>query len=217
VIKPWIKIGTYCITCLINEKVYIGSAVNIRHRWCSHKRLLKLNQHYNKHLQNAWNLYKEENFKFNILEECGIEDLRIRELYFVNKFDALNPERGYNILEPEECFPHRNMRKFEILDPSGKLWKGINIVQFARDHGLNQSSLSGLITGYGNMKTYKGWRLPHTTLKVYKVLSPEGKEFEILWRKQSIFCKQHNLKFSGFCALLKGRQKEHRGWKLITT
>ncbi len=48
----------------VNGKWYIGSAIYFNRRWYKHRRELKLNQHPNKLLQNAWNKYGLENFDF---------------------------------------------------------------------------------------------------------------------------------------------------------
>jgi group I intron endonuclease len=68
------KSGIYSITNLKNDKKYIGYARNIAVRWNHHKSSLKLNCHPNKYLQNSWNKYGEEFFRFDIVELCT-EDL----------------------------------------------------------------------------------------------------------------------------------------------
>ena len=75
--------GIYKIENLVNEKVYIGQAVNISRRWNEHKFHLKNNNHFNKHLQNAWNKYGEKNFKFEPIEECLEIELDEKEIYWI--------------------------------------------------------------------------------------------------------------------------------------
>jgi len=87
-----ILIGIYQIRNVINEKIYIGSAINIDRRWNEHVSLLKRTKHHSRHLQSAWNKYGEENFEFSILEECEKEQLVEREQYYI---DSVCPE--YNI------------------------------------------------------------------------------------------------------------------------
>lgn len=52
----------------INKYKQIGSAKNLNDRIYLHKRALDKNIHWNKHLQNAYNKYKE--FSFEILKVC---------------------------------------------------------------------------------------------------------------------------------------------------
>lgn len=67
--------GIYTITNLVNNKIYIGSAINLSNRKSTHFYKLRNNTHGNPHLQNAFNKYKEENFVFEVLElvdNCSI-------------------------------------------------------------------------------------------------------------------------------------------------
>lgn len=75
--------GIYKIECLKNNKLYIGSSKNIYSREKEHFSTLNKNKHYNKHLQNAYNKYGKEGFLFEIIEECSVEDLLNREIYYV--------------------------------------------------------------------------------------------------------------------------------------
>lgn len=94
-------IGIYEIRNLINNKVYIGQAKNIKRRWSYHKSKLKLNKHWNKYLQYSYNKYNKENFVFKIIEECNIEDLSRKESYWCNLFNSFNRKNGYNLTIPK--------------------------------------------------------------------------------------------------------------------
>ena len=89
------SIGIYKITNLLNNKVYIGQSVDIEKRWSTHKSELTNNYHYNAHLQSAWNKYGEDNFDFSIIEECDLNQLNDREIYWVSKYDSY--KNGYNL------------------------------------------------------------------------------------------------------------------------
>lgn len=84
--------GIYSIT--INDKVYIGSAMNIRGRWDSHRRQLKAGTHKNPYLQNAWNKYKE--MSFTIVCECPVSCLIGMEQRFIDRYFD-NQVACYNI------------------------------------------------------------------------------------------------------------------------
>lgn len=47
----------YEIRCLANDRFYIGSALNLRDRWTTHRRMLRLGQHPNPILLAHWNKY----------------------------------------------------------------------------------------------------------------------------------------------------------------
>lgn len=89
--------GIYKITCFSNKKIYIGSSVNIGKRFRVHKSLLRSNKHRNPHLQNAWNEYGEENFKFEIIEIVKTNLLWKRELIWFDKTECCDPKYGFNI------------------------------------------------------------------------------------------------------------------------
>lgn len=84
--------GIYQIWNTVNSKIYIGSSVYIKSRWCVHKSQLRNNKHPNKHLQAAWNKYGEEAFKFKTIMFCEPEQLLEHEQDWI---DAMEPE--YNI------------------------------------------------------------------------------------------------------------------------
>lgn len=87
------KSGIYKITNVINNKCYIGSAKNIVYRWRRHKQLLRKNAHHSVLLQRAWNKYKSDSFRFEIVENIAdIEHLVPREQYYL---DLLRPD--YNV------------------------------------------------------------------------------------------------------------------------
>lgn len=93
---PYDAPGIYIIKNTINDKVYIGSAVNIKRRFGDHKSRLKHSKHNNAYLQRAWNKYGKENFKFEVLEFCAKEILNTREEFYISKFKATNENHGYN-------------------------------------------------------------------------------------------------------------------------
>jgi len=63
------KMGIYKIINVINNKFYVGSAVNFSRRKARHFSELRNDRHSNKKLQNAWNKYGEEAFVFAVVEE----------------------------------------------------------------------------------------------------------------------------------------------------
>ena len=92
--------GIYCIENLVNSKKYIGSSINIKNRWYSHKTSLKKGLHHSYKLQRAWNKYGEENFEFKILKEIEIDqikELRKIEQNYLDKFQSYNFKFGYNV------------------------------------------------------------------------------------------------------------------------
>lgn len=88
--------GIYRITCTVNGRFYIGSAVNLSLRCKDHFGTLRRNSHKNPKLQNAFNKYGADAFIFEVLELVLPAFLTAREQYW---FAHLRPfgKRGYNI------------------------------------------------------------------------------------------------------------------------
>ena len=89
--------GIYKITNKLNNKVYIGSTVNLKNREQRHFKNLKDGTHHSKKLQNAYFKYVENFFLFEAIESYDkIEnDLLIeREQYWINFYDSY--KKGYN-------------------------------------------------------------------------------------------------------------------------
>lgn len=60
--------GIYKITCVVENKSYIGSSINIIQRLTTHKAQLKYNKHENRFLQTLYNNYGINSFQFVTLE-----------------------------------------------------------------------------------------------------------------------------------------------------
>lgn len=89
--------GVYKITNIANGKIYIGSSKDIKDRWYQHTSKLNSKNHGNIHLQNAWNKYGGEKFKFEIIEECAPEFQFEREQFYLNTLSPFDT-KGYNIV-----------------------------------------------------------------------------------------------------------------------
>jgi group I intron endonuclease len=85
-------IGIYKITSPSN-KIYIGQSSNIETRWYHYERLNCKNQY---KLYNSLQKYGWENHKFEIIEECNLEQLNEREIYWGVQYSVLC-EDGLNL------------------------------------------------------------------------------------------------------------------------
>ena len=70
------------------DRFYIGSAVQVKSRWCLHLADLRKNKHHSYKLQNHYNKYCKDDLVFIVIEPCFPEFLVIREQYYI---DSLNP------------------------------------------------------------------------------------------------------------------------------
>lgn len=90
--------GIYKIECLANGKIYIGQSVDIRCRANEHRRALEKKAHNNDILQNSYNKYGKESFRFSLVEKIkNREDLTDREKYWADYYNCFDLKKGFNI------------------------------------------------------------------------------------------------------------------------
>lgn len=88
----------YCIENKINGKKYIGKATSFKGRKAYHMSKLRNGIHDNDYLQKSYNLHGEENFIIYVVEECNMEDLSEREIFYIKEWNTKTPN-GYNLTD----------------------------------------------------------------------------------------------------------------------
>lgn len=85
-------IGIYKITNKLTGCAYVGQSIHIEERLKRHKQCPKENSHYP--LYQDIKSFGLENFHFEILEECSLDQLNEREIYWISFYDTYF--NGYN-------------------------------------------------------------------------------------------------------------------------
>ncbi len=180
--------GVYKITNKVNNKVYIGCSEHIGKRVSAHRRLLRNNTHYNKHLQNAWNKYKEESFNFEVIEYCSKDELSRVEHYWVRHFDCDNSDLGYNLGLTSEHSKFggksKETRHKMAESAKGRKWSNVDKLRLYETWRLNGLRIAG--------KRKKG-------LKV--TVKGVVEEYESIID----FCKKYRLRYSSVIRSLKNK------------
>lgn len=90
--------GIYKIQSKIKpERIYIGSAVDIKKRWGEHLCELRKGKHYNSRIQRHFSKYGESDFIFSIIVACDKENLTNQEQFFMDSlcpYFNLSPTAG---------------------------------------------------------------------------------------------------------------------------
>lgn len=81
-----------------NNKSYVGQTINFRKRRSQHYNALSKGKHCSTYLQKSFNKNGENNYYIEILEEVNTENICEREIYWIEKLDSSNRDKGYNIL-----------------------------------------------------------------------------------------------------------------------
>lgn len=123
--------GIYKITNIKNNKVYIGSSINLMDRQYKHNWMLINNIHDNIHLQNAFNKYGEENFKFQIIEECYKNELIIKENHYIKIYNANKSDFGYNMATVNEFRRNNYNEEVKIKLSKNNLKVNKNFLKFS--------------------------------------------------------------------------------------
>ena len=150
----------------------IGSSKDIAQRWYGHKCALKSNTHHSPHLQNAWNKYGANSFKFKIIEQCSEVELLIREQYHLNILKSWEPTIGFNISKNVRAGRGKIGNSITLKNSiTGEIVTRLSQRKFAKEFRLNEASLGGLIKGKNNK--CREWVLPdNKSCRVYEVLDP---------------------------------------------
>lgn len=95
VLGPTVKTGIYKITNQLNNKCYIGQAIDIATRWKEHAKCgLDIDTPAGNKLYQAMLKDGLQNFSFEILEECPRTELNEKEKYYIQLYQS--KEYGYN-------------------------------------------------------------------------------------------------------------------------
>lgn len=116
--------GIYVIKCTNSPRVYVGSAVNLRGRWCDHKGAARAGVHHSILLQRSWDKYGEEAFWFEVLE--FVEDkqnLTVREQHWIDRLNACDRLFGFN-MRPKADSPLGTRRSPGARQKQSKKMKG---------------------------------------------------------------------------------------------
>lgn len=144
-------IGIYKITNQVNGKVYIGQSVDIQRRWKEHRiRPFNSNsEQYNCPLYRSIRKYGIENFNFIVLEECSINDLNEKEQFYIKKYNSINRDYGYNLVDKDFIRTGTqkidNQELLEIISLLGN--SSLSQREIADKYNISESTISQINSG----------------------------------------------------------------------
>lgn len=160
--------GVYKITNLFNNKIYFGSSRDMEHRLKTHKKNLEGNKHPNYHLQDSWNKYGEENFKFEVYSVIENEDINKVEENLIEKHRTYNRNLGYNLIRNTADMSKMSGKRIEVVNLKTNESEIFNsLKEIERIKGINPPTVNRRL----KTKTYKGdivFKLPEENIEDYK-------------------------------------------------
>lgn len=229
--------GIYQIRNVVNNKVYIGQAINVFRRLSEHCDDLIQNKHFNRHLQRSFNKYKSENFEYSIICSVPVDQLNLAEKAAIYMFTSTNPLFGFNkTFGGEGGSPTEEIKKKMSIARSGE-----NHPLFGKHHSEETKmkiSLAhiGISAGENNpmfgKKHSEETRRKMSNDRKGKTLSEEHRRkmsvsrSKITWKiitpteqiliikNLNQFCKNNNLSSSRMSEVCAGKRKQHKGYRI---
>ena len=150
------KQGIYKIISPSN-KVYIGQSTNIEKRWRTYE-LLNCKQQVK--LYNSLNKYGVEHHKFEIIENCEIEELNSRERYWQDFYNVLG-ENGLNLTLVDSEELHKKLSEESL----------IKMRKTFEDRGVVKGKNNPMYGKKGILNSKSKKVINVVTLKIYNSLS----------------------------------------------
>jgi len=90
--------GIYVICNRLNNKIYLGSSIDLRRRLLEHLRQLRKGEHHSPKLQRAWFKYGEHSFELRVVELVkNPAEILSREQWWLDRLQPWDSNVGYNI------------------------------------------------------------------------------------------------------------------------
>lgn len=176
-------IGIYKITNIINNNVYVGQSVDINRRWRQHRKSFESLLGNRKLIQEV-KQYGRENFIFEVIEECPMEQLDILEKYYISIFDSYF--NGLNMTTGGQFGNHGNSIKIsneELIEIYDLLINSkVSQKQIATDFNIGQDTVSEI--NNGKTRRLDGYNFP---------LRKNNNRIEILVDQQIVVVNERNI------------------------
>jgi len=185
-------IGIYKFTNRITGESYVGQSVDIEKRYKQHKRRVELTYDWeDTYFHRMLRKYGFENFDFEILEECSQQELNEREIYYIDKYNALFPN-GYNMSKGGKYSANKKI-DFEQREEIYNLLKNssMTITDIANKFGLHINTVSQ--ANRGELWFDENTKYPIREQKVEHVCENCGKNLK--YKNKNGLCKECYLEY----------------------
>lgn len=225
--------GIYALRFSNTDKLYIGQSLNIEERYAAHLRLLKCGNS-SKKLLEAHRVYGEP--ILDILTICSKEELNTFENETIEIFNSVF--EGFNSNEKADTCPilrgeEHGRSKYtneQVVNTFNLLVNRFDLsyIDISNIVGIPPNRVSAICNGFSHCWLEKQFPDTYKLMKnrpsrcsakdrgiVYPpILSPEGVSYNV--ENTTTFAKEFGLIQSNLSAVLRGKRKTHKGWRLAT-
>lgn len=200
--------GVYMVLNILTGDRYVGSSPRlVRYRWTEHRCKLRKGTHQSPPIQEAWNTYGEDAFRFILLEaiENDSEKCIEREQHWMNHFKSQGLTL-YNVMPyagTNRGYKHTEKTRAKM----SHSFKGRRWTQEQRDRYKKQRA------NYRPEKSIAAAKARAELGEWPPLLAPSGNVVRIT--NISEFCRQHGLDPSHLVKVLHGKRRIHKGYTLL--
>lgn len=177
-------VGIYKITNIVNNQSYIGQSIHIEARWQEHIRRAINEKNPTKKLYIAMREYGIDQFVFEVLEECALDQqvLDEREKYWIEYYNSFN--NGYNSTRGGQGHNAYLFNPEQIQ----QLWDdGYTTSEIAKIVGCNHSTVNKRLQGYKDYNTYTSHQRGAGSLDLNLKKAILNKKYYISSKEQQLY------------------------------
>lgn len=144
------KLGKiYLISNDVNDKLYVGQTVQtLKKRFTGHCCYSKSDRSDNMLIKRAIHKYGKDKFHISLIEECPIDKMNEREIYWVSYYDSYNS--GYNLTKGGQSSNYFSLHRLENTIDTKKFSEYIKefnplAIEVATHFGISKCSVYNLI------------------------------------------------------------------------
>lgn len=144
------KLGKiYLISNDINDKLYVGQTVQtLNKRFTGHCCYSKSDRSDNMLIKRAIHKYGKNKFHISLIEECPIDKMNEREIYWISYYDSYN--NGYNLTKGGQSSNYFSLHRLEDTIDTKKFSEYIKefkplAIEVATHFGISKCSVYNLI------------------------------------------------------------------------
>jgi len=174
----------------INSRLYVGSSKSLNKRLSQHYRKMKAGNHENKFIQRLVNKYSINSVLFSVLENCKIEELLVREKYWI---DTLSPELNFKLDPTTQNNSLSQSKKVYKYTLEGKLVKTYpSCSEAERLTGISATSIASCARGKVMSAGKFVWSYKKTTVTYVNNSSKAKIKAVTMYDKEGVKIKKFN-------------------------